>query len=257
MSKKFVFVLVVLVMIWAALFTTSYEEEDMSFSELMEKMGSGVPLTVAEQQTLLMEARRMEEVASLITSMIRPGTSNLEINELTVNNIHVNNDTMLLDQDGISTKAEGQETNDNAYKFIDDVGDTVGGTYGYFADADQLDFVALHTNGKRYYGYANLSSFNSFARAGLFANSPINANPTAMFAVHQSDTYSWADWNGTDFQLLHPATVPPATISAGNVYVYVKDSKYIIAYNDAGTARYKYLDLAGTGVTWVHTTVAP
>ena len=40
-------------------------------------------------------------------------------------------------------------------------------------------------------------------------------------------------------------------------HVYVKGDKFIIQWNDAGTVRYKYLDLTGTGVTWVHTTTAP
>ncbi len=39
--------------------------------------------------------------------------------------------------------------------------------------------------------------------------------------------------------------------------IYMKDDKFIIQYNDGGTVRYKYLDLTGTGVTWVHTTSAP
>jgi hypothetical protein len=45
--------------------------------------------------------------------------------------------------------------------------------------------------------------------------------------------------------------------SNGDSALYMKDSKLILAYNDGGTVRYKYLDLAGTGVTWVHTTTAP
>lgn len=39
--------------------------------------------------------------------------------------------------------------------------------------------------------------------------------------------------------------------------IYVKADKLVIQYNDADTVRYKYLDLTGTGVTWVHTTTAP
>jgi hypothetical protein len=36
--------------------------------------------------------------------------------------------------------------------------------------------------------------------------------------------------------------------------IYIKGDKLVIQFNDAGTVRYKYLDLTGTGVTWVHTT---
>lgn len=39
--------------------------------------------------------------------------------------------------------------------------------------------------------------------------------------------------------------------------LYLKGDKLTFQYNDGGTVRYKYLDLTGTGVTWVHTTSAP
>ena len=43
----------------------------------------------------------------------------------------------------------------------------------------------------------------------------------------------------------------------GDIWAYCNGSKFILRYNDSGTVRYKYLDMAGTGVTWVHTTTAP
>jgi hypothetical protein len=50
---------------------------------------------------------------------------------------------------------------------------------------------------------------------------------------------------------------PAVPDSAAECRLYMKDDKLIIQYNDGGTARYKYLDLTGTGVTWTHTTSAP
>ncbi len=47
----------------------------------------------------------------------------------------------------------------------------------------------------------------------------------------------------------------PAQDADGNVYI--KDGKLVVQYDDGGTVRYKYLDLTGTAVTWVHTTTAP
>jgi hypothetical protein len=57
--------------------------------------------------------------------------------------------------------------------------------------------------------------------------------------------------------IARPTTTPgtPGVSSEGKMYV--KGGKLIVQYNDAGTVRYKYLDLTGTGVTWVATTVAP
>jgi len=37
----------------------------------------------------------------------------------------------------------------------------------------------------------------------------------------------------------------------------MKGGNLVIQYNDAGTIRYKYLNLVSTGVTWVHSTTAP
>lgn len=57
---------------------------------------------------------------------------------------------------------------------------------------------------------------------------------------------------------LKPRVANPANPSAsseGNIYI--KGSLVVFQYNDAGTVRYKTLDLTGTGVTWVHSTSAP
>ena len=43
----------------------------------------------------------------------------------------------------------------------------------------------------------------------------------------------------------------------GTAGIYMSGSKFVIGYDDSGTMRYKYLDLSGTGVTWVHTTSKP
>lgn len=56
---------------------------------------------------------------------------------------------------------------------------------------------------------------------------------------------------------LQPATTPPSPTASAEVNEYFKNGKKVIQYNDGGTVRYKYLDLTGTGVTWVHTTSAP
>lgn len=50
----------------------------------------------------------------------------------------------------------------------------------------------------------------------------------------------------------------PGTLTSGTeAAVYVIGDKLVLAFNDGGTMRYKYLLLSGTGVTWVHTTTAP
>lgn len=53
------------------------------------------------------------------------------------------------------------------------------------------------------------------------------------------------------------ASTPSAPANGTEFNLYYKANKLIIQYNDGGTTRYKYLDLTGTGVTWVQTTSAP
>lgn len=61
--------------------------------------------------------------------------------------------------------------------------------------------------------------------------------------------------NRVDFQEL--VNAPAAPNASSQCRMYMKADKLIIQYNDAGTTRYKYLTLTGTGVTWTHTTSAP
>jgi hypothetical protein len=52
-------------------------------------------------------------------------------------------------------------------------------------------------------------------------------------------------------------TTPANPTSGSEVKMYMKDDKIIFQYNDAGTTRYKFLDLTGVGVTWQHSTTPP
>lgn len=52
-------------------------------------------------------------------------------------------------------------------------------------------------------------------------------------------------------------TTPANPADGTQAKIYIKDDKLILQFNDGGTVRYKYLDLTGTGVTWVHSTTAP
>lgn len=61
----------------------------------------------------------------------------------------------------------------------------------------------------------------------------------------------------TGFTKYKDTTTPALPTNGVEANVYYKSNKLIFQYNDGGTTRYKYLDLTGTGVTWVHTTIAP
>jgi hypothetical protein len=57
--------------------------------------------------------------------------------------------------------------------------------------------------------------------------------------------------------LREQSATPPDPVQDADGHLYMKDGKLVAQYDDGGTVRYKYLDLTGTGVTWVHTTTAP
>ncbi len=61
----------------------------------------------------------------------------------------------------------------------------------------------------------------------------------------------------TAYQKIYPVSTPSNPGASNEVHSYIKGGKVVYQYNNAGTVRYKYLDLTGTGVTWVHTTTAP
>jgi hypothetical protein len=57
--------------------------------------------------------------------------------------------------------------------------------------------------------------------------------------------------------LRQQSATPAAPTQDADGNIYIKDGKLVIQYDDGGNVRYKYLDLTGTEVTWVHTTTAP
>jgi len=53
------------------------------------------------------------------------------------------------------------------------------------------------------------------------------------------------------------SNTPANPTADSQMRMYCRANKVIFQWLDGATARYKYLDLTGTGVTWVHTTTAP
>jgi hypothetical protein len=49
----------------------------------------------------------------------------------------------------------------------------------------------------------------------------------------------------------------PGMATASECHTYVRNGKFVVAYNDAGTKKYRYLDLTSTNATWTYTTTAP
>lgn len=94
-------------------------------------------------------------------------------------------------------------------------------------------------------------------------------SPNGYYAVYldniqvynaSSSIYTTLDISSTGVHVNKPLGLEPTstpTAETGKAFMYTKGGKLIVQYKDGGTTRYKYLDLTGTGVTWVHTTTAP
>jgi hypothetical protein len=71
------------------------------------------------------------------------------------------------------------------------------------------------------------------------------------------------DTRGQNLEIANSATFASETtdvsalLAASEGIVYFKGGKYVVAYNDAGTKKYRYLDLTSTNATWTYTTSAP
>lgn len=62
---------------------------------------------------------------------------------------------------------------------------------------------------------------------------------------------------GEEVTLNEIGTTPGAPSTSNQANFYVKNDKFIIQFDDAGTVRYKWLDLNGVGVLWMTSTTAP
>jgi hypothetical protein len=53
------------------------------------------------------------------------------------------------------------------------------------------------------------------------------------------------------------SNTPPTPGTSFATRIYVKGNKLIVQFNDAGTVKYRYMDLTGAAATWTYTTIAP
>jgi len=112
--------------------------------------------------------------------------------------------------------------------------------------------------------YAAIKTMNVAGdRSILIGHFPVYGDTFNDINAYGGDLRIYAENNllhmRSGMRLARYTSTPPLSglASNGDCVLYMKDSKLVVAYNDAGTIRYKYLDLAGTGTTWVHTTTAP
>jgi hypothetical protein len=238
----------------------------MSFSTLLEKLAANSGLTPAETQSLVLEARRLEDAASLLNKIIKPGSSILVIDGLIADHAEIRSATagggdITIDETGIWM--ENQEAD---FGFRDTNGN-IGNIYIASNLQNFLNFVntivgAGHLFTTELTNEANqISIQEDTSQTDRILVQIYNSTQGARLNIGTGKIDLRAEGTGggsTFMRMIETTNTPPNPSASADAYhLYMKGDKFIIQFNDGGTVRYKYLDLTGTGVTWVHTTTAP
>jgi hypothetical protein len=132
--------------------------------------------------------------------------------------------------------------------FIQDAGGTSQRAASLGAVLTDATAGAITANAELWSSYvvAPILAVTHTRRAGINTTSPPTALSVGLDAANEAA-----------LTLAASTSTPPNPSASSEGAIYVKGGKLVLQYNDATTVRYKYLDLTGTGVTWVHTTSAP
>jgi len=111
------------------------------------------------------------------------------------------------------------------------------GSTNYTTRAARIGMQAGHSDGTTYTDAYLLivREAGSGKRYGIFAGDEFNFDSTVWLKS----------------QSAHP------TVSTGENRVYVKGSYFVIAYNNGGATKYRYLTLTSTNADWTYSTTAP
>ncbi len=235
--------------------------------QLFEKLGAS--LSDIEQLRLRDEIRQIQDAVLLVQAISRPGGQEYNIELLSAGTVRVAQGTVILDKDGIAIQVpSGDSVNENTYKFMQG-----GATLGTLSVTRPSPAGSLLQGNLNLIGSENLVQLTlhgsapggATKQAGLTLDTLANSrNPYITVFANDADYLDFIQIvtnalrvSGAYIELAVRSSSPTTTPQNGAANIYLKGSKLIVQYDDVGTIRYKYLDLAGTGVTWVHTTVAP
>ena len=117
-------------------------------------------------------------------------------------------------------------------------------------------FLQPHNGANGAIVYSNWETGNGVLQFAAGGGTPqITLNQSGSLGIGITSPATILDISGA--ATLQNTTTPANPNSSSEGRIYIKGGKFVIQYNDAGTVRYKYLDLTSTGVTWTHSTSAP
>ena len=172
-------------------------------------------------------------------------------------------DTVFMSDEGLEVLAsdDGSYYAVNAYSFIDADRNEIGGMYG------------RNDSGPNVVGFrvVDEAANNDDTVLEIASTSTTSAEATVTIQANRegesTDTYLYLERSAnSEIDLITNAAagrvrIRPRLNLVGESLelcdIYITGSYFVIKYTDGGTVRYKYLDLSGTGVTWVHDTSEP
>lgn len=237
----------------------------MGVGNLIGRMARGTKLSFLEINALTAALENIENTISLISRFIKPGT-----NIFTVDALETSGGYVHIDADGITIRAdENTSAFQNAYKFKAFDGGYIGQwvMYTTASGVNSVFDVSSILNGAAYGSSSNVFRSSASAGAGHTASMGFttwvdgNISTAPVLTLTQDNngegwlelTKGYITINGWTWA----GGAPLSPLQDSAVNIYMRADRLIIQYDDAGTVRYKYLLLSGTGATWVHTTVAP
>lgn len=254
----------------------------MSFSQLIEKLAAKSDLNEAEKQELVLQSRSIEQAASLLNSMVSPGSGIVKIDNAQINTASIRN------ADIISATAGG--------------GDVSIDTDGIWITNQQAAMGFEDTNGNRFNltiysdGTNNISIQNSLPGQGVIQEvamtdlsnryAEVREDETQanrlLFRVNDAttgaritigDTIDMRSEGGTTggriaigegllsgsaFLRIVESVSTPSAGGSDAFHMYMKGDKLIIQFDALGTAHYFYLDLTATvNQSWIYSATAP
>ncbi len=172
-------------------------------------------------------------------------------------------DTVFLSDDGVAVLAGSGGAYEalNAYNFMDEGGEEIGGMYGRDDGGQNIIGLRVVDGG----GDDDDTLLELASESGDEATASVLIQ--AVREGEGTDTYINLERGdaGGSIDILAPAGGRVRVGRRLNLLgpdaelcdIYIKDSYFILKYNDAGTTRYKYLDLSGTGSSWGQGTSEP
>lgn len=172
-------------------------------------------------------------------------------------------DTVFLSDEGVEVLAstDGSYYAVNAYSFIDADGDEIGGMYGRDDSGQNVaGFRVVDQAGKgddTLLQIASSSTDEATASVSISATRAGEAGGAAITLAQGASTSSIDILADADGRVRIGRKLNLLGASLELCDIYIKGSYLIIAYDDGGTTRYKYLNLSGTGTAWAQAESEP